>query len=222
MKPEIVCYMMMSLDGRIDCAMTAQMRGNDAYYATLADLDLPTTLSGRRTAASEMAGGTFTPKDATPYGKDGFHVAAKAPGYEVVVDSRGTLLWPKETSTTKLHLIITSRRVSAEYLRYLDGQNISWIVAGEEHTDLKKAMDVLGREFGVRRMGVVGGPTINTAFLNAGLLDEIDIMVGPGIDGRASMPSVFEGRKSATPLPLTFKGVRTFPSSGAVLLRYSL
>ncbi len=202
--------------------MTAQMRGNDAYYATLSDLDLPTTLSGRRTAASEMAGGAFTAKDATAYGKDGFHIAAKAPGYEVVVDSRGSLLWPKETSTTKPHLIITSRRVSAEYLRYLEKQNISWIVAGAEHADLATAADVLARHFGVRRMGVVGGPTVNTAFLNAGLLAEIDIMVGPGIDGRADMPSVFEGRTSDRPLPLRFEGVKTFQQSGAVLLRYSL
>lgn len=222
MKPEIACYMMMSLDGRIDCAMTAQLRGNDDYYSTLADLNLPTTLSGRRTAASELASGTFTPHDPTPYGKDGFHVATKAPGYEVVVDSRGTLLWPRETSTTKPHLIITSQQVSSEYLHYLDEQNISWIVTGAERTDLVAAVDVLAREFGVRRMGVVGGPTINTAFLNAGLLDEIDILVGPGIDGRANMPSVFEGRKDSSPLPLTLKDVKTFRSSGAVLLRYSL
>lgn len=47
--------------------------------------------------------------------------------------------------------------------------------------------------FDVKRMGIVGGPTINTAFLKAGLLDEVDIPIGPGIDGRAEMPSVFEG-----------------------------
>ena len=27
MKPYIICHMMMSLDGRIDCAMTAKLRG---------------------------------------------------------------------------------------------------------------------------------------------------------------------------------------------------
>ena len=40
----------------------------------------------------------------------------------------------------------------------------------------------------MKRMGIVGGPTINTAFLKAGLLDEVDILIDPGIDGRAEMP----------------------------------
>lgn len=49
-KPYIVCHMMMSVDGRIDCGMTVKLAGNSEYYATLAALDVPTTLSGRRTA----------------------------------------------------------------------------------------------------------------------------------------------------------------------------
>lgn len=31
-KPYLVCHMMMSLDRRIDCAMTAKLRGVDEYY----------------------------------------------------------------------------------------------------------------------------------------------------------------------------------------------
>ena len=45
-KPYIVCHMMMSLDGRVDCAMVGQLTGVDEYYATLENLDLPSTLSG--------------------------------------------------------------------------------------------------------------------------------------------------------------------------------
>ncbi len=33
---------------------------------------------------------------------------------------------------------------------------------------------------------------INTAFLEAGLLDEISLLVGAGIDGRGGMPAVLE------------------------------
>lgn len=42
-------------------------------------------------------------------------------------------------------------------------------------------------------MGIVGGPAINTGFLDAGLLDEISILMGAGIDARREMPSVFDG-----------------------------
>ena len=66
-KPYIVCHMMMSLDGRVDYAMVGQLTGVDEYYATLENLDLPSTLSGRVTAQMEMAlPGTFQPKSNEP------------------------------------------------------------------------------------------------------------------------------------------------------------
>ena len=54
-KPYIICHMMTSLDGRIDCAMTSQLKGVDDYYKTLDMLNVPTTVSGRVTAELEMA-----------------------------------------------------------------------------------------------------------------------------------------------------------------------
>ena len=53
-KPYIVCHMMASVDGRIDCAMTEQLPGVQEYYATLDALEAPTRVSGRVTAELEM------------------------------------------------------------------------------------------------------------------------------------------------------------------------
>lgn len=52
-RPHIICHMMTSLDGRIDCAMTEQLRGVEEYYATLHQLHVPTTVSSRVTAELE-------------------------------------------------------------------------------------------------------------------------------------------------------------------------
>ena len=94
-KPYIVCHMMTSLDGRIDCAMTEQLPGVDDYYQTLEALQAPTTVSGRVTAQLEMAlTGEFQASDPTPVGKEAFSRKADAPGYEIVVDTHGKLLWP--------------------------------------------------------------------------------------------------------------------------------
>ena len=54
-KPYVVCHMMASVDGRIDCAMTEQLPGVQEYYATLEALQAPTRVSGRVTAQLEMA-----------------------------------------------------------------------------------------------------------------------------------------------------------------------
>ena len=222
-KPYIICHMMTSIDGRIDCAMTSQMEGVDDYYRTLNALDVPTTVSGRVTAELEMAEpGVFTAKDTTPFGKEGFSKAADAAGYEVVVDTHGKLLWPDCAEAEKPYLIITSQQVPQEYLRYLDEKHISWIACGADRIDLARACDILAEKFGVERMGIVGGPAINTAFLDAGLLDEISILIGAGVDGRREMPSVFDGRAMDYPLThLKLEDVQKF-DSGAVWLRYTV
>lgn len=110
--------------------------------------------------------------------------------------------------------------MSKEYLDYLDGQHISWIACGKEHVDLARAGEILAEQFDVERMGIVGGSKINTAFLEAGLLDEISLLVGAGIDGRGGMPAVFDGlgmEHDVTKLKLI--DVRKFDSD-AVWIRY--
>ena len=193
-KPYTICHMMTSVDGRIDYPMVAQLKGVDDYYTTLAALDVPTTLSGRVTAQQELAlPGKFEAKDTTPYGKEEFSKKREAKGYEVAVDTHGTLLWPDDKDAKKPHLVIASEAVAKEYLNYLDAQGVSWIVCGKERIGLAKAAHIPATEFGVERMGVVGGPAINTAFLDAGLLDEVSICIGLGIDGRGGFPPVFDG-----------------------------
>lgn len=217
----IICHMMISIDGRIDCAMTSKLPGVDDCYTTLDEINVPTTVSGRVTAELEMAeSGEFHAKNTESYGKEGFSKKADATGYEVIIDTNGKLLWPDASGMANPYLIVTSEKVSKEYLDYLDGQNISWIACGKEHVDLTRAVEILAEKFGVERMGIVGGPKINTAFLEAGLLDEISLLVGAGIDGRGGMPSVFDGlamEHDVTRLKLI--DVKKFDSD-AVQIRY--
>ncbi len=211
-KPYIVCHMMTSVDGRIDCAMTEHLPGVQEYYDTLDALDAPTRISGRVTEA----------KTAEALGKEAFSKAADAEGYEIVVDTHGTLLWGESAEDERPLLILTSERVSKEYLAYLNGKHISWIACGKEHVDLKRACEILAAEFDVKRAAAVGGGHINAGFLAAGLLDEVSILIGAGIDGRGGMQSVFDGlpmERGVTPLKLT--SVRQY-GSGAVWLRYNV
>lgn len=200
-KPYIVCHTMTSVDGRIDCAMTEHLPGVQEYYDTLDALDAPTRISGRVTAELEMAlPGKFEAKTAEALGKEAFSKAADAEGYEIVVDTHGTLLWGESADDERPLLILTSEQVSKEYLAYLNGKHISWIACGKEHVDLKRACEILA----------------------AGLLDEVSILIGAGIDGRGGMQSVFDGlpmERGVTPLKLT--SVQQY-GSGAVWLRYNV
>lgn len=222
-RPYIICHMMMSLDGRIDCAMTEKIPGSKEYYETLASLEASTLLNGRVMAAMEMAGpGCFKAEHAVPVGKECVARHAAAAGYQVVLDSKGTLLWPDDDGAETPLLVILSEQAPQEYLAYLDGRHISWIVCGKDEVDLRRAVELLYSEFGVRRMTVAGGGTINGAFLDAGLLDEMSILIGPGIDGRKGMVSVFDGiPMDRGPVTLHLQDVQRY-DDGAVWLRYTL
>lgn len=220
-KPYIVCHMMIALDGRIDCRMTEQLPGVSEYYSTLESFAAPTRVSGRVTAELEMAlPGKFSSKVAAPIGKEAFHKACRADGYEVVVDTHGTLLWEDQAKENRPILVLTSEQVNREYLDYLINQHVSWIACGKEHVDLKRACAILADDFDVKRMAVVGGGHINAGFLSAGLLDEVSILIGAGIDGREDMSAVFDGLPMDRPVtPLQLEQVQSF-DSGAVWLRY--
>lgn len=222
-KPYIICHMMTSVDGRIDCAMTEHLPGVQEYYDTLADLNAPSRVSGRVTAQLEMSlAGEFKAKNNEPVGKEAFSKAANARGYEIVMDTKGTLLWEDDSNSRRPLLIVTSEKASREYLDYLEGRHISWIACGKDRIDLKRVCEILSEEFGVERMAVVGGGHINAGFLAADLLDEVSILIGAGIDGRGGMAAVFDGLEMNRPVtPLKLTDVKKF-ESGAVWLRYDV
>lgn len=220
-KPYIVCHMMTSVDGRIDCAMTEHLPGVEEYYETLESLDAPSRVSGRVTAQLEMAlAGEFHSDKSTALGEEKFSKVTDADGYEIVMDTKGTLLWNDDLGSERPLLIVTSENVSREYLGYLDGKHISWIACGKDRIDLKRVCEILSESFGVKRMAVVGGGHINAAFLAADLLDEVSVLIGAGIDGRGGMAAVFDGLPQERPVTqLRLKNVTQFDSD-AVWLRY--
>ena len=131
-------------------------------------------------------------------------------------------MWHDDSNGDSPLIVIMSTKVTKEYLAYLDSLHISCIVCGEKHIDLHKAVEILYTEFGVERMAIVGGGTINAAFLHAGLLDEVSILLGPGIDGRKGMTATFDGLPVDTePVNLKLLTVQPY-DNGAVWLRYAL
>lgn len=222
MLPEIICHMMSSVDGRIDCAMTSEIDKTDAYYQALDRLHFDAVLEGRVSRQMHYAlPEPFKANDMTPIGEEGYHIAHPADHYEVAVDTHGFLRWPEDASKENL-LVITDEQCPKEYHEYLTANGISWIACGKKGIDLRRAVDILGEKFGVKRLGVVGGGHINGAFLQAGLLDEVSLMIGGGIDGRAGMAAVFDGidQPDYPPTLLTLTDVERMGNT--VWLRYTV
>src|SRR5436309_959576 len=63
-------------------------------------------------------------------------------------------------------------------------KNISYVVVGSSSVDLKQAVHLLSEHFGIEVLLLEGGGHINGGFLDAGLVDEVSLLLLPGIDGR--------------------------------------
>lgn len=210
-----------SLDGRIDCAMTEKIDTDaDSYYEHLASFGDFAQINGKTTNAMHYAAkGVFESSEGNPCGET-FYKAQSAPGYQVCMDTRGTLLWDSNRVEGKPLIVATSERANAEYLEYLKSKGISYIACGAEKIDLKKTVALLESEFGVKKAVLTGGGHINGSFLDAGLVDEVEMMFGPGIDGREGMAASFDGRpRDRNPVMLSLRNVETF-DDGTVLLKY--
>ena len=115
-----------------------------------------------------------------------------------------------------------SQQAPEDYLTALREAGISHIVAGEASVDLEQAVNDLGKDFGIRTLLLEGAGHINGAFLEADLIDEVSLVLVPGIDGRPDIPALFDGvspaRKAAVPLKLKSVEQR----GGALWIRYEV
>ena len=222
-RPYIICHMMMSLDARIDCKMTESLKGTEDYYKTLDSFDTFTHVSGRVTAETELGCiGKYQYKEEDSINKETFYKDKDSKGYEIIMDTKGTLLWNNQENEEVPILVLTSEKANKKYLENLKNNHISYVVSGKNKIDLKRSVEILFKEFNVKKMVVVGGGHINASFLNEGLLDEISVLLGAGIDGRKGMISVFDGlnsNKEVTQLKL--EDVKVFKSD-AVWLKYKV
>ena len=82
----------------------------------------------------------------------------------------------------------------------LEEKGISYIVLADP-TDLRSAMEIIHDRFGIKKISLQGGGIINGAMLAAGLIDELSLVMYPGIDSLTTVPSIFEyiGASDETP-----------------------
>lgn len=222
-RPTIVCHMVASIDGRIDCAMVDQI-SDDEYYTALNKLNCGTWLNGRVTMEHYNAQKeAFVSIGKEPIACKSFFVAQKSEGYAISVDTLGTLRWNSNKIDDLPLLCIVSELATKEYLEYLRSMNISWIAVGSPKIDLNEAMCILRKEFDVERVALLGGGIINGGFLDAGLVDEVSLLLAPGIDGRQGRVALFDGieDKPRSPFHLKLNSVEQF-DNGTVWLRYNV
>ncbi len=233
-RPYIVCHMMTALDGKITGPYmnTAAVEGPaQEYERTNASYRPQAWLCGRVTTDENF---TFYRKPAldedAPAVPAGDYVAVEgAEMHYVSVDASGRIGW--ESNTLKYldrpaaHVIeVLTGKASNAYRAFLRRMEISYIVAGEEQLDCRLAVEKLKALFRIDTLMVSGGGFINWTFLQAGVVDELSLVIAPLADGENSTPTLFE--KSAylpdrAPLEFALKSVEK-GQGDSIWLRYSV
>ena len=225
MKPYVICHMMSSLDGHALTDGWARPFKKDAgdLYETLAQkFEFDAWICGRVTM-QEIAHGEDYPRGLAKKPVPRIHYFAKrnAVRYAVSIDPHGKVVWTSNEALDSHVVSVVTEAVSDDYLAYLESINVSYIFGGKTRIDLVQVIATLADELGTKRLIVEGGPTVSGSFVNAGLVDEVSVLILPLIDGRGEHPASFEITKDTwkTPTYLTLNSA-DIQEGGGVWLRY--
>lgn len=235
-RPYIFCHMLTSLDGKImGNYMDAPACGpaGDVFYK-ISFGETPYYhhqgwLSGRVTTDDNF---TFYKKPSldenAPTVPGGDYVAKQAPMYYVSIDPSGRLGWESETlvyETTTAHVVeVLTGKVSNAYKAFLRTLGISYIIAGETELNYAVALEKLKTLLGVETLMLGGGGVLNWSFIQAGMCDEISVVIAPCADGSTATPSLFavkEGLSTDEAVGFTLISAEV-KDGGSVWLRYKV
>ena len=123
----------------------------------------------------------------------------------------------------KMHVVtILQENVSDAYIAHLRQAGVSYVFAGKDSLDLPLAVRKLKEQFGIEKMLLSGGGIVDWAFLQAGMIDEISLIIPPVIDGGTGPASAFDDSAFAEnhrPKALALIGVQRLDGD-CIWLRY--
>ncbi len=232
MRPRIVCHMIGSIDGRLlvdrwtppAAGLALDLVG--LYDEVAGRFGACGWIAGRRTM-SGYANGAARLVDTPPSFPRAAHLGDRRDrNLAVAIDRHGRLHYGGDDAGGDHIVAVLGEQVSDAYLAELREDGVSYVFAGPDGGDLDQALATLGERFDARILLLEGGGIVNGAFLAAGLIDEISLLVYPGIDGLAGVPSIFEHGGEPGTRPAAGQTLRHFHTevltAGVVWLRYAV
>ncbi len=236
-RPYVFCHMQVSLDGKIIgkyMDIPASKGSGDFFYNIAFGEDAHYKHQGW------LSGRTTTDDNFTHYKKPALNeqaptvpkgdFVAEPTGhkYYISIDTSGKLGWDKNTlqygDTTAEILEVLTEKVSNAYKAFLREKNISYIIAGKESLDAELLLQKLNDLFHMDLVMLGGGGVLNWSFIQAGLCDEVSVVIAPAADAKADAPSLFDTKENLTddtPVAFTLKNVETKEDS-TVWLTYDV
>ena len=227
MKPHVICLMASSVDGRTLPSRWRPKGGPANVFERVHDeLAGDAWLVGRVTGQEFAKGKPYPASTTETFPRESWFMRRDAKAYGVVLDPHGKIGWGRSDIGGDPIVVVLSEGVSDAHLAGLRGEGVSYVFAGKSELDLALALDILNRELDVKRLLLEGGGGANGAFLRAGLVDELNLILCPSVDGAKGAPSVFDSTDAETDrrapvMAMTLESSRAL-EGGAMLLRYRI
>src|SRR5712672_4681046 len=225
MKPHGICLMVSSVDGRtLHSRWRPEGSAGDLFERVHDELAGDAWLVGRVTGQEFAKGKPYAALTKETFPREPWFARRDARAYGVVLDANGKIGWGRADIGGDPIVVVLSEAVSNAHLAGLRSEGVSYIFAGKSELDLTLTLDILNRELGVKRLLLEGGGGANGAFLRAGLVDELYLILCPAVDGSKGAPSVFDSTEAETDerAPITTMTLESSETleGGAMLLRY--
>lgn len=199
-RPYVICHMIPSLDGRIVFRDWKLENATREYENTAETFDADAWIIGR-ISMEPYAGKARVParRSRARIPRRDFIAPHAAESYAIAIDPSGKLRWTRSDIDGEHVITILTRRVSDAHLAFLRDKGITYLFGGETRIDLGSVLRRLRSEFGIRRLLLEGGGTINGSFLAADLVDELSILIAPVADGSVGTPTLFDAGNGTIP-----------------------
>ena len=227
MKPYVICLMAASVDGRtLPSRWRPKGAATDVFERVHDELCGDAWLIGRVTGQEFAKANRYPTSVRETFPRESWFARRDAEAYGVLLDAHGKIAWGRSDIGGDPIVVVVSETVSDTHLAGLRSEGVSYIFAGQFRLDLAFTLDILNRELGVKRLLLEGGGGANGAFLHAGLVDKLNLIICPAVDGAKGAPSVFDSTQAEAGERAPVAAMRLESSQvldgGAVLLRYRI
>ncbi len=189
MLPRIIIHNQVSFDGRFDW-ITPDLA---LFYSVAASFGEEATLAGSNTIVAGYPDKTTWLDLDADYMVQQEEVNGSLP-LLVVPDSQGRIrVWHllRKEQYWRDPVALVSTTTSRAYLEYLERLGVDYIVAGDGHVDMRKALEELNSRYGVKVVRADCGGTLNGVLLREGLVNEVSLLLSPCLVGGTEPRSMF-------------------------------
>lgn len=140
----------------------------------------------------EFATGAPAPREGVRVERPWHLADTDARHFAIAINRKGRLHWATPVADKGHVVVVLGASVPDAHLAELTAAGVSYLVMPDDDIDLAAMLGMLNERLGIKSLLLEGGATMNGAFLNAGLVDEISLLLCPAIDGKTGASAIFE------------------------------